>query len=148
MTPTEINEFKETVENYDKKLSEATTVIKKGVDVRIDPAKLSEGHVQLLTNLNEKFEAWNKRWSTLCKAVASTGKIKVVATGFVSAAITAAFLLLAYENSPHVWAHRALVAAEESHMENPMYEYSKAFAQMRGGIKSRKDCKDCQLWFI
>ena len=61
VTPTEINEFKYTVENYDKKLSEATAVIKKGVDVRIDPAKLSEGHVQLLTNLNEKFEAWNKR---------------------------------------------------------------------------------------
>jgi len=107
VTPTEINEFKDTVENYDKKLSEATTVIKKGVDVRIEPAKLSEGHVQLLTNLNEKFEAWNKRWSTLCKAVASTGKMKVV------------FMLLAYENSPHVWAHRALVAAEESHRENP-----------------------------
>jgi len=33
--------------------------------------------VQLLTNLNEKFEAWNKRWSTLCKTVASTGKMKV-----------------------------------------------------------------------
>lgn len=77
VTPTEINEFKYTVENYDKKISEATAVIKKGVDVRIDPAKLSEGHVQLLTNLNEKFEAWNKRWSTLCKAVASTGKMKV-----------------------------------------------------------------------
>jgi len=43
----------------------------------------------------------------LCKAVASTGKMKVV------------FMLLAYENSPHVWAHRALVAAEESHRENP-----------------------------
>jgi len=39
----EINEFKDTVENYDKKLSEATAVIKKGVDIRIDPAKLSEG---------------------------------------------------------------------------------------------------------
>ena len=27
-------------------------------------------------------------------------------------------------------------------MENPLDEYSKAFAQMRGEIKSRKDCKD------
>ena len=27
-------------------------------------------------------------------------------------------------------------------MENPLDEYSKAFAQMRGRIKSRKDCKD------
>ena len=141
-TRTEINEFKETVENYDKKLSEATAVIKKGVDVRIDPAKLSEGHVQLLTNLNEKFEAWNKRWSTLCKAVASTGKMKVVFTAVVSALITAAFMLLAYENSPHVWAHRALVAAEESHLENPAGEYSKAFVEMQGCRKGRKACKE------
>ena len=141
-TRTEINEFKDTVENYDKKLSEATAVIKKGVDVRIDPAKLSEGHVQLLTNLNEKFEAWNKRWSTLCKAVASTGKMKVVFTAVVSALITAAFMLLAYENSPHVWAHRALVAAEESHLEDPAGEYSKAFVEMQGRRKERKACKE------
>ena len=141
-TRTEINEFKDTVENYDKKLSEATAVIKKGVDVRIDPAKLSEGHVQLLTNLNEKFEAWNKRWSTLCKAVASTGKMKVVFTAVVSALITAAFMLLAYENSPHVWAHRALVAAEESHLEDPAGEYSKAFIEMQGKRKTRKETKE------
>lgn len=80
-------------------------------------------------------------WSSLCKAIASAGKIKVIATAFVSALITAAFLLLAYENSPHVWAHRALIAAEESHMESPLDEYSKAFMEMRGGIKARKDCK-------
>ena len=141
-TRSEINEFKDKVEKYDKKLTEASTVIKRGVDVRVAPAKLSGEDVQMLEDLKSKFETWNRRWSTLCKAIASTGKIKVIATGFVSALITAAFLLLVYENSPHVWAHRALVAAEESHMENPLDEYSKAFAQMRGGIKSRKDCKD------
>ena len=141
-TRSEINEFKDKVEKYDKKLTEASTVIKRGVDVRVAPAKLSGEDVQMLEDLKSKFETWNRRWSTLCKAIASTGKIKVIATGFVSALITAAFLLLAYENSPHVWAHRALVAAEESHMENPLDEYFKAFVQMRGGIKSRKDCKD------
>ena len=153
-TRSEINEFKDKVEKYDKKLTEASTVIKRGVDVRVAPAKLSGEDVQMLEDLKSKFETWNLRWSTLCKAIASTGKIKVIATGFVSALITAAFLLLAYENSPHVWAHRALVAAEESHMENPLDEYSKAFAQMRGGIKSRKDCKDriegmeSDAWYI
>ena len=153
-TRSEINEFKDKVEKYDKKLTEASTVIKRGVDVRVAPAKLSGEDVQMLEDLKSKFETWNRRWSTLCKAIASTGKIKVIATGFVSALITAAFLLLVYENSPHVWAHRALVAAEESHMENPLDEYSKAFAQMRGGIKSRKDCKDriegmeSDAWYI
>ena len=153
-TRSEINEFKDKVEKYNKKLTEASTVIKRGVDVRVAPAKLSGEDVQMLEDLKSKFETWNRRWSTLCKAIASTGKIKVIATGFVSALITAAFLLLVYENSPHVWAHRALVAAEESHMENPLDEYSKAFAQMRGGIKSRKDCKDriegmeSDAWYI
>ena len=141
-TRSEINEFKDKVEKYDKKLTEASTVIKRGVDVRVAPAKLSGEDVQMLEDLKSKFETWNRRWSTLCKAIASTGKIKVIATGFVSALITAAFMLLAYENSPHVWAHRALVAAEESHMENPLGEYSKAFVEMQGGIKARKDCKD------
>ena len=141
-TRSEINEFKDKVEKYDKKLTEASTVIKRGVDVRVAPAKLSGEDVQMLEDLKSKFETWNRRWSTLCKAIASTGKIKVIATAFVSALITAAFLLLAYENSPHVWAHRALVAAEESHMEKPLDEYSKAFVEMRSGIKARKDCKD------
>ena len=153
-TRSEINWFRDQTERYNTRLTTASAVIEKGVHVRVDPAKLSGEDVQLLNGLNEKFEVWNRRWSTLCKAIASTGKIKVVATGFVSAVITAAFLLLAYENSPHVWAHRALVAAEESHMENPLDEYSKAFAQMRGGIKSRKDCKDriegmeSDAWYI
>ena len=153
-TRSEINWFRDQTERYNTRLTTAAAVIEKGVHVRVDPAKLSGEDVQLLNGLNEKFEVWNRRWSTLCKAIASTGKIKVIATGFVSALITAAFMLLAYENSPHVWSHRALVAAEESHMENPLDEYSKAFAQMRGGIKSRKDCKDriegmeSDAWYI
>ena len=153
-TRSEINWFRDQTERYNTRLTTAAAVIEKGVHVRVDPAKLSGEDVQLLNGLNEKFEVWNRRWSTLCKAITSTGKIKVVATGFVSAVITAAFLLLAYENSPHVWAHRALVAAEESHMENALDEYSKAFAQMRGEIKSRKDCKDriegmeSDAWYI
>jgi hypothetical protein len=153
-TRSEINWFRDQTERYNTRLTTAAAVIEKGVHVRVDPAKLSGEDVQLLNGLNEKFEVWNRRWSTLCKAIASTGKIKVVFTAIVSALITAAFMLLAYENSPHVWSHRALVAAEESHMENPLDEYSKAFAQMRGGIKSRKDCKDriegmeSDAWYI
>ena len=153
-TRSEINWFRDQTERYNTRLTTAAAVIEKGVHVRVDPAKLSGEDVQLLNGLNEKFEVWNRRWSTLCKAIASTGKIKVVFTAIASALITAAFMLLAYENSPHVWSHRALVAAEESHLENPLDEYSKAFAQMRGGIKSRKDCKDriegmeSDAWYI
>lgn len=154
VTREEVNTFKLRIEKYDKELEQAVKTINKGVDVRVSPAVLSETHVGLLDQIKTNLEARNKRWSTLCKAIASTGKIKVVFTAIVSALITAAFMLLAYENSPHVWSHRALVAAEGSHMENPLDEYSKAFAQMRGGIKSRKDCKDriegmeSDAWYI
>ena len=141
-TREEVNSFKLLVENYNQKLDTALVVIQRGVDVRLGPIKLSETHYNALDDINTNLKIKNQRWSSLCKAIASTGKIKVIATAFVSALITAAFLLLAYENSPHVWAHRALVAAEESHMENPLEEYSKAFVEMRGGIKVRKDCKD------
>ena len=142
VTREEVNTFKLRIEKYDKELEQAVKTISKGVDVRVSPAVLSETHVGMLDQIKTNLEARNKRWSTLCRAIASTGKIKVVLTAVISALITAAFMLLAYENSPHVWAHRALVAAEESHMESPLDEYSKAFAQMRSGIKARKDCKD------
>ena len=141
-TREEVNSFKLLVENYNQKLDTALVVIQRGVDVRLGPIKLSETHYNALDDINTNLKIKNQRWSSLCKAIASTGKIKVIATAFVSALITAAFLLLAYENSPHVWAHRALVAAEESHIESPLDEYSKAFVEMRSGIKARKDCKD------
>ena len=142
VTREEVNSFKLLVENYNQKLDTALVVIQRGVDVRLGPIKLAETHYNALDDINTNLKIKNQRWSSLCKAIASTGKIKVIATAFVSALITAAFLLLAYENSPHIWAHRALLAAEESHMESPLDEYSKAFVEMRSGIKARKDCKD------
>ena len=50
--------------------------------------------------------------------------------------------ILVMKDSAAEWAHRAFVAAEEAHMKSPAEEYSKAYAEMRGGWKSRKDCKD------
>ena len=142
VTREEVNTFKLRIEKYDKELEQAVKTISKGVDVRVSPAVLSETHVGMLDQIKTNLEARNKRWSTLCKAIASTGKVKVVFTAVISALITAAFMLLAYENSPHVWAHRALVAAEESHLEDPAGEYSKAFVEMQGRRKERKACKE------
>lgn len=142
VTREEVNTFKLRIEKYDKELEQAVKTISKGVDVRVSPAVLSETHVEMLDQIKTNLEARNKRWSTLCKAIASTGKVKVVFTAVISALITAAFMLLAYENSPHVWAHRTLVAAEESHLEDPAGEYSKAFVEMQGRRKERKACKE------
>ena len=141
-TRSEINSFKNQTEKYDTRLADAAAVIEKGVSVRVDPAKLSGEHVKMLEDLKTMLDTWNKRWEKICKAIASTSKIKVYLTAIMSSALSVLITLMVCYNSSYIWAHRALVAAEGSHMENPLDEYSKAFVEMREGWKSRKDCKD------
>ena len=141
-TRSEINSFKNQTEKYDTRLADAAAVIEKGVSVRVDPAKLSGEHVKMLEDLKTMLDSWNKRWEKICKAIASTSKIKVYLTAIMSSALSVLITLMVCYNSSYIWAHRALLAAEESHMENPLDEYSKAFVDMRKGWKSRKDCKD------
>ena len=141
-TRSEINSFKNQTEKYDTRLADAAAVIEKGVNVRVDPAKLSGEHVKMLEDLKTMLDSWNKRWEKICKAIASTSKIKVYLTAIMSSALSVLITLMVCYNSSYIWAHRALVAAEESHMENPLDEYSKAFVEMRSGWKARKDCKD------
>ena len=141
-TRSEINSFRDQTERYNTRLADAAAVIEKGVSVRVDPAKLSGEHVKMLEDLKTMLDSWNKRWEKICKAIASTSKIKVYLTAIMSSALSVLITLMVCYNSSYIWAHRALVAAEESHMENPLDEYSKAFVEMRSGWKSRKDCKD------
>ena len=141
-TRSEINSFRDQTERYNTRLADAAAVIEKGVNVRVDPAKLSGEHVKTLEDLKAMLDRWNKRWEKICKAIASTSKIKVYLTAIMSSALSVLITLMVCYNSSYIWAHRALVAAEESHMENPLDEYSKAFVDMREGWKSRKDCKD------
>ena len=141
-TRSEINSFKNQTEKYDTRLADAAAVIEKGVSVLVDPAKLSGEHVKMLEDLKTMLDTWNKRWEKICKAIASTSKIKVYLTAIMSSALSVLITLMVCYNSSYIWAHRALLAAEKSHMENPLDEYSKAFVEMREGWKSRKDCKD------
>ena len=60
---------------------------------------------------------------------------------FMIAGLSVGTTILVKKDSAAEWAHRAFVAAEEAHMKSPAEEYSKAYAEMRGGWKSRKDCK-------
>ena len=50
--------------------------------------------------------------------------------------------VLVMKNSEQVWAHRALVAAEKIHNEDPSAEYFKAFIDMRSNRKVRKAYKE------
>ena len=141
-TRSEINSFKNQTEKYDTRLADAAAVIEKGVSVRVDPAKLSGEHVKMLEDLKTMLDSWNKRWEKICKAIASTSKIKVYLTAIMSSALSVLITLMVCYNSSYIWAHRALLAAEESHMENPLDEYSKAFVEMQNSWKAMKDCKD------
>ena len=141
-TRTEINDFKNKVETYDKKLAEATAVINNGVDVRVDPAKLSEEDRTMLEDLRDKFDHWNLRWDKIWKAIANTSKIKVYLTGIMSSALSVLITLLVCYDSSYVWAHRAFIAAEAKYDENPGAEYSKTYIDMKGSKADRKRAKE------
>ena len=147
VTREEVNTVKHRIEKYDKELEQAAKTIKKGVDVRVSPAVLSETHVGMLDQIKTDLEARNKRWSTLCRAIASTGKVKVVLMAAFSVLLTVACMLLVYDRSPLVWAHRAFVAAEESHLENPAAEYTKAYVEMAKACTLGKHaCSESKEW--
>ena len=141
-TRTEINDFKNKVETYDKKLAEATAVINNGVDVRVNPAKLSGEDVQMLEDLRSKLDRWNQRWENLWKAIANTGKIKIYLTGILSSALSVCITLLICYDSSYIWAHRAFIASEAKYDDNPGEEYSKPFIDMKGGKADRKRAKE------
>ena len=141
-TRTEINDFKNKVETYDKKLAEATAVINNGVDVRVNPAKLSGEDVQMLEDLRSKLDRWNQRWENLWKAIANTGKIKIYLTGILSSALSVCITLLICYDSSYIWAHRAFIASEAKYDDNPGEEFSKTFIDMKGGKADRKRAKE------
>ena len=136
-TRTEINDFKNKVETYDKKFAEATAVINNGVDVRVNPAKLSGEDVQMLEDLRSKLDRWNQRWENLWKAIANTAKIKIYLTGILSSALSVCITLLICYDSSYIWAHRAFIASEAKYDDNPGEEYSKTFIDMKGGKADR-----------
>ena len=122
---------REEINKYQEKLNSATSVIDKGVTVMVMPVELSEEHVILLNEIKSGYDIHNQRWERFCKAVANTGKLKVYLTALISVLLSVGIMLLAFSESHYVWAHRALVAAEQAHLEDPVAEYSKCFVGMQ-----------------
>ena len=102
-------------------------------------ATLAERDRNLFKEVRDQYEAANRRFAEFCKLVSS--KKAWFLYLFLTTALSAGITFLIAKDSAKEWAHRALVAAEEAHMESPAEEYSKAFVEMRDGIKARKDCK-------
>lgn len=84
-TREDVNDVITLLNQYIEKLDDATDVINKGVTVKVLPVKLSEEHVSLLNDVKSCYNISKQRWERLCKAVASTGKLKVYLTAMISA---------------------------------------------------------------
>ena len=133
-------DFEQKLKRRDEAFNKAIKGVPTEITVKNEPVTLDQKDRDTLNELNSQLDKRNQRFSKFCRII-SDKKIWFLYI-FLTASLSVGTTILIMNNSPHVWAHRALVAAEESHMENPLDEYSKAFVQMRGGIKARKGCKD------
>ena len=96
-TREDVNDVIVLLNQYIEKLDDATAVIKKGVTVKVLPIQLSEEHVSLLDDVKSSYDIRNQRWERLCKAVASSGKLKVYLTALISVLLSVGIMLLAHE---------------------------------------------------
>ena len=133
-------DFEQKLKRRDEAFNKAIKGVPTEIIVKNEPVTLDQKDRETLDELNSQLEKRNHRFSKFCRII-SDKKIWFLLL-FVTASLSVGTTILIMKNSPHIWAHRALLAAEESHMESPLDEYSKAFVEMRGGIKARKDCKD------
>ena len=133
-------DFEEKLKKRDEAFNKAIKTVPTEVHIKNDPVSLAQKDRDTLDELNTQLEKRNKRFSEFCRVI-SYKKIWFLFL-FQITSLSVGTTILIMKDSAAEWAHRALVAAEESHMENPLDEYSKAFVEMREGWKSRKDCKD------
>ena len=133
-------DFEEKLKKRDDAFNKAIKTVPTEVHIKNDPVSLAQKDRDALDELTFQLEKRNKRFSEFCRVI-SYKKIWFLFL-FLITSLSVGTTFLIMKDSAAEWAHRALVAAEESHMENPLDEYSKAFVEMRSGWKARKDCKD------
>ena len=134
------DDFEQKLKERDDKFNKAIKAVPTEVQVKNEPVYLAQKDRDSLDVLNFQLEKRNKRFSRFCRVI-SDKKIWFLFL-FLMTSLSVGTTFLIMKDSAVEWAHRALVAAKESHMENPLDEYSKAFVEMREGWKSRKDCED------
>ena len=134
------DDFEQKLKERDDKFNKAIKAVPTEVQVKNEPVCLAQKDRDSLDELNFQIEKHNKRFSQFCRVI-SYKKIWFLFL-FLITSLSVGTTFLIMKDSAAEWAHRAFVAAEEAHMKSPAEEYSKAYAEMRGGWKSRKDCKD------
>ena len=133
-------DFEEKLKKRDDAFNKAIKTVPTEVHIKNEPVSLAQKDRDSLDELTFQLEKRNKRFSEFCRVI-SYKKIWFLFL-FLITSLSVGTTFLIMKDSAAEWAHRALVAAEESHMENPLDEYSKAFVDMRSSWKARKDCKD------
>ena len=134
------DDFEQKLKKRDEAFNKAIKAVPTEVQVKNEPVCLAQKDRDSLDELTFQLEKRNKRFSEFCRVI-SCKKIWFLFL-FLITSLSVGTTFLIMNDSAAEWAHRALVAAEDSHIENPLDEYSKAFVEMRSGWKSRKDCKD------
>ena len=133
-------DFEENLKKRDDAFNKAIKTVPTEVHIKNEPVSLAQKDRDALDELTFQLEKRNKRFSEFCRVISDKKIWFLFLFLITSLSVGTTFLIM--KDSAAEWAHRALVAAEESHMENPLDEYSKAFVEMREGWKSRKECKD------
>lgn len=133
-------DFEDKLKRRDEAFNKAIKSVPTEVQVKNEPVSLAQKDRDALDELHFQLKKNNQRFAVFSQIISSK-KIWILSL-FMIAGLSVGTTILVMKDSAAEWAHRAFVAAEEAHMKSPAEEYSKAYAEMRGGWKSRKDCKD------
>ena len=133
-------DFEEKLKKRDDAFNKAIKNVPTEVHVKNEPVCLAQKDRDALDELHFQLKKSNKRFAVFSQIISS--KKMWILSLFMIAGLSVGTTILVMKDSAAEWAHRAFVAAEEAHMKSPAEEYSKAYAEMRGGWKTRKDCKD------
>lgn len=132
-------DFEQKLKRRDEAFNKAIKGVPTEITVKCEPVTLAQKDRDTLNELNSQLDKRNHRFSKFCRII-SDKKIWFFYF-FLTAAMSIEGTVLVMKDSAQAWAHRAMVAAEKTHNEDPSAEYSKAFIDMQGNRENRKATK-------
>lgn len=132
-------DFEQKLKKRDEAFNKAIKGVPTEIKVKIEPVCLAQEDRDMLNSLKSQLEKKNQRFSKFCQII-SDKKIWFFYF-FLTAVMSIEGTVLVMKDSAQAWAHRAIVAAEKTHNEDPSAEYSKAFIDMQGNRENRKATK-------
>ncbi len=132
-------DFEQKLKRRDEAFNKAIKGVPTEITVKCEPVTLAQKDRDTLNELNSQLDKRNHRFSKFCQII-SDKKIWFFYF-FLTAAMSIGGTVLVMKDSAQAWAHRAIVAAEKTHNEDPSAEYSKAFIDMQGNRENRKATK-------